>query len=433
MRKRELKIVLAGLVFAMAVSFGGCGKADIADMDAMYEDIQSGMQDSDTDGKTEETTEENTEVASSELDDEEEVNISDGSSDVIVKDDPLTAGLTQTSEGLWVNTDSQYTELVDKVSEMLTSSGTFTGTLILATDNDIILSANMNAYENDEKTLVNSGTIYETGDLTQTLTQIAILQLAKEDKLKLTDPLDKYFPEYKLGNTMTVGDLLNMEAKIPDYCFDPETFYGTHDTQELEEKFWADEITDEEFLEALYDAPLYKNNYAWSGHMTEYHLLAMIVEQVTEQKYCDYVKEHIFDVAQMETATSMEVGNVTSLPVDGHAEDILAMPNTLRGVMDMHASAADVLAYDRAIMNQKLVGPDVIEEMFTFVGAFHQGWARVKKDAIYFQNRTYTTMGLNAIYRNGPFGNLYLIQFHPTFKNSYYIDELKRKVADAYY
>lgn len=49
-----------------------------------------------------------------------------------------------------------------------------------------------------------------------------IFQLVEEGKLKLTDPLDKFFPQIPNAGKITIGNILNHHSGIHSFTSDPD-------------------------------------------------------------------------------------------------------------------------------------------------------------------------------------------------------------------
>ena len=60
-------------------------------------------------------------------------------------------------------------------------------------------------------------TEFYAGGLTTEFTAAAVLLLAQDGKLKLNDPVSKYFPGFKLGENITIGQLLTETSGLPAY------------------------------------------------------------------------------------------------------------------------------------------------------------------------------------------------------------------------
>lgn len=102
--------------------------------------------------------------------------------------------------------------------------------------------------------------------VTKPFTSMAIIQLSDSGLLKLTDPIEKYIPEYAKqfpaieGKPITIRHLMNHTSGIP--------YIGTRQIYAAGAKF-------------MY------SNY-------NYRLLASIIEKVSGQSYANYIRENIF-------------------------------------------------------------------------------------------------------------------------------------------
>ncbi|MCR5617793.1 MAG: beta-lactamase family protein [Clostridiales bacterium] len=333
-------------------------------------------------------------------------------------------GLKKTDDNLYVNKDKKYEELIDTAT-----SFKFYGSMILATDDEVVL------YSGGKGSTINGNpvdpyTTYDIGSCSKTFTAVAIMQLVEQGKVSLDDTLDIYFPDYETGKDITVYNLLHMQSGIPDDINEPDDFWGISDYDEVMEflktKYFCDNLTDEEYLTALYAAPLlFEPGTEQSYSNTNYHLLAFIIEEVTGMSYCDYVQKHIFDVCGMEHTTSMVIGNETSVPEGYEMEQEIGMVDSngyeLQGITDrgdggIHSCAADLLAFDRALFGGKLISESSLQEMMNWDMDYGAGLYPFGHDNVSYGHSgsygVYLTM--NIIYETEDFGRLYLIMLLPT-------------------
>ena len=199
-------------------------------------------------------------------------------------------------------------------------------------------------------------------------------------------------------------------------------------------RVFKDDVSDEEFLESLYDAPLYFEPGTRQRYSnTNYYLLGMIIEQISGVKLCDYFQEHIFDPCGMKNTTSMVVGNETSVPTmfrNLYEEGILdengytMQPNSERGAGGVHTCLEDFLAFDRALLSLKLVGSESLEEMMNFEMDYGCGLYPYRGRAFGHSGRdgTYTTQ--NVIIDSAQFGRVYFLASTPTDAGTYGLDRL---------
>ncbi|MBO7426551.1 MAG: beta-lactamase family protein [Clostridiales bacterium] len=333
-------------------------------------------------------------------------------------------GLKKTDDNLYINKDKKYEELIATATKF-----DFYGSMILATDEDVVLYSGGEGKTIDGKP-VDPYTTYDIGSNSKAFTAVSIMQLIEQGKVSLDDTLDVYFPEYETGKDITIYNLLHMQSGIPDDINEPEEFWGISDEDEvmdfLKAKYFCDNLTDEEYLNALYAAPLlFEPGTEQSYSNTNYHLLAFIIEQVSGMSYCDYVQKNIFDVCGMKHTTSMVIGNETSVPEGYEMEQEIGMVDEngyeLQGITDrgdggIHSCAADLLAFDRALFGGKLVSEGSLQEMMNWDMEYGCGlYPFASNNKSYGHSGAYGVyISMNIIYETEEFGRVYLIMLLAT-------------------
>ena len=361
--------------------------------------------------------------------------------------DNITAGLVHDeTDNTWFSEDEGLKPLVNIMKRECAKSPDIKGSYILATDERIIFIGGINSTDvNGNK--VDAYTTYEIGSLTKAFTAVAILQLREQGELSLEDTLDEYFPEFECGREITVYQLLHMQSGLRKDFVTEETFLDDKGDQDIEEfrRYYYDGFTDEELLAMLFDDELdFEPGTKFSYSNTGYTLLAMIIEKTTGKSYAEYVKENIFEKCGMEHTSSMTVGDVTSVPEyvpdnDAPDEDPYKIVDTLymqlikpeRGVGDIHSCAADMLSFDRALINGKLIDEKSLDEMFNIDMGYGCGWMQFPRhdNVFYHGGETYVYKGYNMLCKTEQYGNLYLIQLHPTVAGDKFSNECMRNIV----
>ena len=320
------------------------------------------------------------------------------------------------SERSWSNPEEKYAELVKLYGDSVCP-----GTMVVATDDDIIYLYAENEFEKDGKTLESQNTVFDMASVSKTFTAVAILQLVEKGKINLDDTLDAYFPEYETGKKITVYNLLHMSSGIPDYCNNPDPFWNISGEDAANQKLsdiYLDKISDEEFLNAMYKAPLgFEPGSAFEYSNTNYHLLAFIIEKVTGQKYCDYVKKNIFDKCGMTKTSSMALGDMTYVPVGydelahyGFTDEngYPAGPNAYRGDSGIHSCLTDMVKFDRALFAGKLLNMNSMEILLKSENGYCCGL--MKDNGGYSHSgSSFTCSTDNRIIESEAFGHIYVI------------------------
>ena len=316
----------------------------------------------------------------------------------------------------WSNPEEKYAKLVN-----LYGGSVCPGTMVVATDEDTIYLYAENELEKDGKTLESQDTIFDMASVSKTFTAVAVLQLVEKGKIGLDDTLDKYFPEYETGKKITVYNLLHMNSGIPDYCNNPDPFWNISGEDAANQKLsdiFLDKISDEEFLQAMYKAPLdFEPGTGYEYSNTNYHLLAFIIEKVSGMKYCDYVKKNIFDKCGMTKTSSMAIGDMTYVPV-GYDELVRygftdkdgypAGPNGYRGDSGIHSCLTDMVKFDRALFGGKLLNKDSMEIMLKDENGYCCGLMK-SNNGYSHSGSSFTCSTNNRIIESEEFGHIYII------------------------
>lgn len=172
----------------------------------------------------------------------------------------------------------------------------FSGSVLIAKNGKILLNKayGMANYKNKIKNTTD--TRFLIASLTKAFTATAIMQLAENGKLKLTDTLDKYIPDYPRGKEITIKELLTHSAGIYDYLNDLTDVKS-------QEHVLCSNYTPSGLISLFKNKPLkFKPGSEFSYSNSGYVLLGYIIEKVSGKNYGDYIKENIFNKAGMTTA-----------------------------------------------------------------------------------------------------------------------------------
>ena len=154
-------------------------------------------------------------------------------------------------------------------------------------DNErIITSFRLGFADIGKQKQTNENTTYHAFSVTKTFTALAVLQLAEQGKIDLEQKVIHYLPDFTYGQEITVKQLLNHTAGIPN----PIPLAWIHLDSERQT---FDRNT---FFKAIYDKnkkvkskPDKKFAYSNLGYI----ILGQLIESVSGKTYEEYVFEHI--------------------------------------------------------------------------------------------------------------------------------------------
>lgn len=283
------------------------------------------------------------------------------------------AALGYAEENMWFSEKPDYAacvgELIETVREL-----EIRASILIATDEDVVFACGARSKDRNGQTVTPLST-FEIGSLTKMHTAVLIFKLIEEGRLQLADKVTKFFPDYAKAGEMTVFDLLHMRSGIVDFANDAEVFFGDEETVEALDR---GEITDEIFLGRLKACDLtFEPGSKMEYSNTNYVLLAMIVEQITGKSFKENAEERIFRPLGMGSSSATTFGDVTSVP-EGE-EGYMMEYEIARGAGDIHENAVELLKFDRAFFNGRLVNRASMDGILDFVDGYGCGWENSEK------------------------------------------------------
>lgn len=221
----------------------------------------------------------------------------------------------------------------------------FNGTVLVAKDGKVLFRKGYGMADADLQISNQLETQYRIASLTKSFTALAILQLEDQGKLSTKDPISKYIPSFKEGNKITIHSLLTHSSGVANHfeMTDPKK-----------------PITLADFIrlmgtQKLSFTPGSKYQYSNTGYM----ILAYIIEKVSGESYQGYFRDHIFKIAGM-NHTYLSKMDAKKLAVgyrNMKRDDMTEDESQLAGAGDMISTVGDLLKYDNAIHNHKLLPP----------------------------------------------------------------------------
>lgn len=330
------------------------------------------------------------------------------------------------------NNDPRYEGMVNVLLH-LTQKTSFRGSLIVATDEDVIFASGTRLTDTDGNE-VTPFTTYEIGSVTKSFTAVCIMKLIGEGRLSADTALGGLFPEYSAYpgfekiSGITVGDLLHMRSGLPDYMNAPDQFFGTGLVMELlngqdPKSALYDEAFVNRLLALVEEDALFLNYlfscetvgepgiaYAYSN--TDYRLLAVIIERVTGMSYEAYMCRTVFDPCGMGDSSAMSRNTVSASLGEGGWHMLNA---ATKGAGDIHSTAVDLLKYCRALFGGLLLSEDGMEALLTPVDAYACGWF-TEGENVYHSGGTPGYASLVYVFRRGG-KRLYVITLSDLYAN----------------
>ena len=227
----------------------------------------------------------------------------------------------------------------------------FNGGMIVAKNGNIVFEKYTGTGHLPGTDFITANTPLHIASVSKTFTAMAVLKLWQDGKLNIDDELSKYITTFNYPG-VTIRSLLNHRSGLPNYLYFMETL-GWDKTKT---------VTNEDVLQYLITKKALLENIAppsthFSYCNTNYALLALLIEKISNQKFATYLQQTFFGPLQMKN-TFVDT-NTDSIPANPSYDwkGRLIPRNFLDGVhgdKNIYTTPRDLLIWDRALSSKKI-------------------------------------------------------------------------------
>jgi len=253
--------------------------------------------------------------------------------------------------------------------------GKFNGAVLVAQKGEIILEKGYGWRNFATRTLNDSNSVFQIGSLTKPFTAMVILKLQEEGKLSVNDRLNKYFPQQKGAETITLQNLLDHTSGLNNYT----DIFGPEDSAIISHPVSQQRVIGIFKQKPLSFKPGTKFEYCNSG----YFLLGVIIEKLTGMSYERAVRQLIFSPLQMNNS-GFDFINLHSaskakgyLTADADKPDpaVLMDSTVTYAAGAIYSTVGDLYKWAKAIGKGEILSKSSRDEAFTpHLERYGDGW-----------------------------------------------------------
>lgn len=202
-----------------------------------------------------------------------------------------------------------------------------------------------------------SSTLFRIGSVSKTFTAVIIFKLIEEGKIKLDDPLRKWFPQFGNARKITVRHLLGHQSGLYNFTNDAK-----HD------EWRVNPFSKKELLTKLLHYP----NVFMPGTRTEYSntnyvLLSWIAEEASGQSYAELLKRIVVVPANLTSTFSATEKSLNMAHSYKRMRDWQLVPPTHEsiplGAGALVSTPAELNRFMQALFTGKLISGQSLAEM----------------------------------------------------------------------
>ena len=209
---------------------------------------------------------------------------------------------------------------------------------------------------------VDADTLFGAGSVTKQFTCACIFLLAEDGKLSIEDKVAKYFPDLTRASDITLYDLMAHVSGYPDY-------YPLDFVDSRMEKATTLEKLIKEYAGGKLD---FEPGTRWSYSNTGYIILGRIVEKVSGKAFDAFLNERVFQPVGLKHSAfepkedhKNRATGYTSFALGEPEVATLEAPGWIHAAGGLFTTPSDLLRWDLALMENKLLKPESFKLMTT--------------------------------------------------------------------
>ncbi|MBK0382700.1 beta-lactamase family protein [Pedobacter sp. SD-b] len=240
----------------------------------------------------------------------------------------------------------------------------FNGNVLIAKKGKIIYEGHFGWADYLHRDSLKMGSQFQLASISKTMTGTAVLMLMERGKLKLSQTVDEFYPEFPYKG-ITIEMLLSHRSGLNNYVYFTDGIW--------KDKYKAMTNQDVIKLYAQYKpAPYFPPNRQFHYNNTNFMLLAAIVEKISGEDFDIFMKQNVFNPAGMKHTAIYSTAKYEKIPVDvvGHdrvwrrsvRQNFLDGPTGDKGV---YSTVEDLFLFDRALRDGLLLKKSTLDSAYT--------------------------------------------------------------------
>ncbi len=254
--------------------------------------------------------------------------------------------------------------VLDRYYKNVWEKGDLWGGFIVAKGDKILYEGYRGFAQGNKQEPINDTVALHVASISKTITAMATLKLVEASKINLDDPLTKYFPQFPYPK-VTVFTLLNQRSGLPKYEYVIEKIKPA--PAEYSKKY----LTNQDVLNLLIRYQPELARATDTGFMycnTNYALLALLIEKVTEKSFPEAMKQMVFDPLKMNHSYIFQEKDTTTAAKSFYQRGPSVYPydrlDVIYGDKNVYTTPRDLLNFSKALYSDDFLRADLKEKIF---------------------------------------------------------------------
>ncbi|WP_228768564.1 serine hydrolase domain-containing protein [Shewanella sp. TC10] len=236
----------------------------------------------------------------------------------------------------------------------------FQGAVLIAKHGKVLFKKAYGYADIENKILNTTQHQFLIGSMTKSLTAVAAMRLVEQNKLDLHAPVTTYIPKLdnKLANGLTLHHLLKHQTGLARHLEHLTSF---------EEK----DITSNEILSIINTSEQsFKPGTQYEYGNLNYHLIALIIENVTGKSYVEAMNTLVFAPLDMQQSGVERMANPPQNRANGYRKSVFGINRDENivsyalGSGDIYSTVEDLLKWEQALYTPSFLSQKSLELIF---------------------------------------------------------------------
>lgn len=266
-------------------------------------------------------------------------------------------------DGKLENKDS-IISMIDRYYKNVWEKGDLWGGFIVAKGDEILYESYRGFAQGKDEEPINDTVALHVASISKSLTAMATLKLVEAGKINLEDPLTKYFPKFPYPQ-VTVFTLLSQRSGLPKYEYVIEKIKPA--PPELSKKY----LTNQDILNMLIRYQPELARATDTGFMycnTNYALLALLIEKVTEKSFPEAMNQMVFRPLKMKHSYVFQEKDTLTAAKSFYQRGPRIYPydrlDLIYGDKNVYTTPRDLLNFSKALYSKDFLKPELKQKIF---------------------------------------------------------------------
>jgi CubicO group peptidase (beta-lactamase class C family) len=249
---------------------------------------------------------------------------------------------------------------IDSVVTDFTTKDIFSGAVLIAKDENVLLSKGYGLANREWDIPKTSQTKFLIGSVTKQFTAMGILLLQQQGKLTIQDLVCQYIDDCSdAWKDITIYHLLTHTSGIPDYINNVPNFAATQ----------RQKTSPKQLILGFMEKELsFKPGSQWSYSNSGYVVLGYIINKITNHQYPVFLKEGIFEPLELTNTSYAFDGKVVNQLAQGYISadtkaDLFDI-SEFYAAGGIYSTVENLHHWNQLLFGGKLVKADTLDAMF---------------------------------------------------------------------